>query len=465
MQQLSLCDHLIFKTSMGRTARNYPKGRLKLRTPKEVQPGKRYPIYIEYNWQADSLRKTTEVSVFPKDWNENGYGRIGEIRATTDLDYKYYNAVLHKRLADTDAKIVQYYEKNGHVTGDVIRAFLDEIFELLRPHSGKDFVEFAKDLIKSKYDKGKIGVSSYKNHISYLNKFSEFLLMTNKGTHGTDNELIYVGEITESLVCEFRLWRLKNRKKTTTVNKCLTPILSACEQAARLGYLSKDVNASIQDLYLKEEDNLEADDRTIRYLKREELKQLVEKYDTITQPRRKEFLEMFLFSFHACGLRLVDVMTLRWKDIDFKKKEIKKVQVKTRNRNTIPLSEPVIRILDKWKGRNKVYVFDLLSEDFDLTDSEALYMRRNSWNNTINTALKAISKELGWKMELTFHVARHTWAVLALANGADISEISRLLGHTSTGVTEKVYAEFLPETLSSVVEKLGFDFLPDIDKR
>ena len=68
-------------------------------------------------------------------------------------------------------------------------------------------------------------------------------------------------------------------------------------------------------------------------------------------------------------------------------------------------------------------------------------------------------------MELTFHVARHTWAVLALANGADISEISRLLGHTSTGVTEKVYAEFLPETLSSVFEKLGFDFLPDIDKR
>ena len=123
MQQLSLCDHLIFKTSMGRTARNYPKGKLKLRTPKEVQPGKRYPIYIEYNWQADSLRKTTEVSVFPKDWNENGYGRIGEIRATTDLDYKYYNAVLHKRLADTDAKIMQYYEKNGHVTGDVYKNF------------------------------------------------------------------------------------------------------------------------------------------------------------------------------------------------------------------------------------------------------------------------------------------------------------------------------------------------------
>ena len=98
MQHLSLCDHLIFKTSMGRTARNYPKGRLKLRTPKEVQSNKRYPIYIEYNWQADSLRKTTEVSVFPKDWNENGYGRIEEIRATIDLDYKYSMSVRFPRV-------------------------------------------------------------------------------------------------------------------------------------------------------------------------------------------------------------------------------------------------------------------------------------------------------------------------------------------------------------------------------
>lgn len=32
-------------------------------------------------------------------------------------------------------------------------------------------------------------------------------------------------------------------------------------------------------------------------------------------------------------------------------------------------------------------------------------------------------------------------AVLALAHGAEISEISRLLGHASTGVTERVYAE------------------------
>ena len=116
------------------------------------------------------------------------------------------------------------------------------------------------------------------------------------------------------------------------------------------------------------------------------------------------------------------------------------------------------------KGRNKVFVFDLLPENFDLNDNEAIYRRRNSWNNTINMSLRAISHGLKWKQDLTFHVARHTWGVLAFATGADISEISRLLGHTTTGVTERVYAEFLPDNFASVVDRLGFDFVPKIDE-
>lgn len=255
------------------------------------------------------------------------------------------------------------------------------------------------------------------------------------------------------------------KKKATTVNKTLCPILQACEYACQLGYISHQLNASLQDLYMKEEDRLDEEERNIKYLTEERLAELVSVYNTIEQPRRKEFLEMWLFAFHACGMRMVDVMTLRWKDIDFNKNFISKIQVKTRNRNTIPLSEPLIRILEKWKGRNKVFVFDLLPENFDINDHEAIYRRRNSWNNTINTSLRCISHNLKWNQDLTFHVSRHTWAVLALAHGAEISGISRLLGHASTGVTERVYAEFLPDNLAAVVSKLGFCFIPDINAK
>ena len=107
---------------------------------------------------------------------------------------------------------------------------------------------------------------------------------------------------------------------------------------------------------MKEEDRFD-EERGISSISLKRLAELVSVYNTIEQPRRKEFfLEMWLFAFHACGMRMVDVMTLRWKDIDFNKNFISKIQVKTRNRNTIPLSEPLIRILEKWKGRNKVFV-------------------------------------------------------------------------------------------------------------
>ena len=132
--------------------------------------------------------------------------------------------------------------------------------------------------------------------------------------------------------------------------------------------------------------------------------------------------------------------------------------MKTRNRNVIPIREPAIEILDRWKGRYKVFVFGLLSDKFDLNFDEELRRRRNSVTNTINTSLKRQSKFANLKNEITFHWARHTWAVLALEKGVEISKISRLLGHTSTAVTEKVYAEFLPDTLGEVVDELDFNF-------
>jgi integrase len=55
------------------------------------------------------------------------------------------------------------------------------------------------------------------------------------------------------------------------------------------------------------------------------------------------------------------------------------------------------------------------------------------------------------------HVARHSFAVLALNKGLSMSVVSRLLGHSSTDITEKVYAHFLPETLSSELNKLSGD--------
>ena len=220
-------------------------------------------------------------------------------------------------------------------------------------------------------------------------------------------------------------------------------------------YVPIEVTLAIKDLHLSDK-SLDADEITVKYLTEEELKKFVDIRETLPLLRQKEFHDMFMFSFYACGLRLIDMMTLRWVDIDFKKQVIRKVQVKTRNRNVIPIREAAIKILDRWKGRYKVFVFGLLPDKFNLNVDEELRKRRNSVTATINTSLKRQSKFANLDKEITFHWARHTWAVLALEKGVEISKISRLLGHTSTAVTEKVYAEFLPDTLGEVVDGLDF---------
>ena len=58
---------------------------------------------------------------------------------------------------------------------------------------------------------------------------------------------------------------------------------------------------------------------------------------------------------------------------------------------------------------------------------------------------------------LTMHVARHTFAVLAIQNNTDIYKVSKMLGHTSTRCTESTYADFLPNAYKkSCLEKLDF---------
>lgn len=196
-------------------------------------------------------------------------------------------------------------------------------------------------------------------------------------------------------------------------------------------------------------------------LSKEQMAALLEYYKTCTEPRRKEFLEMFFFAFHACGLRVVDVMTLQWKHIDFARKELRKIMIKTNKRHVIPLAEPALHILQQWREKREGcrYVFNLVKETLDLDDAEALYKARNNATKCINQSLAVVGEQIGLPFSLSMHAARHSFAVFALNKGLSMSVVSRLLGHSSTDITEKVYARFLPETLSAEVAKLSGELI------
>ena len=59
-----------------------------------------------------------------------------------------------------------------------------------------------------------------------------------------------------------------------------------------------------------------------------------------------------------------------------------------------------------------------------------------------NKGLKEIAKELEINKRLTTHIARHSFADIARRKGISIYDISRLLGHSKTGITERYLSGF-----------------------
>ena len=449
-------------SAMGRPKRLYPLGKYRLRIRGAVDNNKPYLVELEYTWNRQIVRKGMNIFVKVGDWNEKLNKGRGGVKSSYGPEANRINGVLLNRVDKIDGLLAEYSQKYpGQITAQLINDFLADK-PVIREDKGTDFVEFAIERLNSDYSRNRIGRSRYMNGKSGMNMFQEFLRSTKRGTYKPDS--IYVGEISVELVDEYITWRSEIKKNSdATINHSLTPILQACAYATELRMIDVAINARIQDMRIAPKVSLSIDENEFdgKSLTQDEFLKLLEFYKKDTEPRRKEFIEMFLFAFHACGLRVVDVMTLQWGHLDFEKKELRKVMVKTNKRHVIPLSDSAIEILRKWKEKrpDSKYVFDLVKDDLDIDDEEELYRARNSATKCINQSLNVVGEKLELKFSLTMHVARHTFAVLALNKGLSMTVVSRLLGHASTDVTEKVYAKFLPETLSAEMGRLSPDLV------
>ena len=326
---------------MGRVARKYPQGSFSLRTPTKVDEEKLYPIYLCYFCGGKKIRWSTSILAMAKDWNQNANHGIGELRASYGSDYRKKNLQLQKLLRKVDGSIFDYVEQNGEISPDIIQSFIYGDDRPLRADKGQGFVAYALELLEKQYMRRKIRISTYKNSVSILNQFKNFL--NDKGCEQKGE--LFIGNITEELVCDFLSWGLERGRQTDTIEKYFETISKICRQASNNGLLCKASAQAIADIVL--EDNL--DDslaRSIKYLTTEEIGKLVNIDRSIISNKQADVLEMFKFSYLSCGPRISDIITLRWCDIDFEKKELCKIQVKTHGRNIIPLTDEALKILE-----------------------------------------------------------------------------------------------------------------------
>lgn len=130
----------------------------------------------------------------------------------------------------------------------------------------------------------------------------------------------------------------------------------------------------------------------------------------------------FLFSLYT-GIRFCDLKRLRFSNIDYANRTLKFEQAKTKgySRNSwvsIPLNDTHFQIIGN-KGNVHEPLFRLPAY------------------STCKTVLRAWVKKTGIEKHITWHCARHSFAVFLLNSQANIKTVSELLGHSSLAMTEK----------------------------
>ncbi len=169
---------------------------------------------------------------------------------------------------------------------------------------------------------------------------------------------------------------------------------------------------------------IKVDDQQLRkeVLSPEEIQQLIATHDERQNPNIRR---AFIFCLY-CGLRYCDVKDLTFANVDFSNRLLKFEQNKTKGHSAssgvvIPLNDGILKLIGKPSSPDKrgEVIFPLPSYEMCLK------------------ALRRWVKRAGISKHISWHCARHSFAVNILNNGANIKTVASLLGHSSLQHTEK----------------------------
>lgn len=180
------------------------------------------------------------------------------------------------------------------------------------------------------------------------------------------------------------------------------------------------------------------------YLTETEIQSIIEK-DFKTE-RLSLVRDIFLFSCFT-GLAYIDVKNLTKSHISYGidgEKWIFTHRQKTENASKIPILPVTQMIIDKYQNHPQCINEDKLLPILS--------------NQKMNAYLKEIAAICEIEKELSFHIARHTFATtVTLTNGVPIESVSKMLGHKNLRTTQH-YAKVLDRKVSEDMKILKQKF-------
>ncbi|WP_047415353.1 site-specific integrase [Cellulophaga sp. Hel_I_12] len=378
---------------------------------------------ITVNGKRATLSLKRKVLIF--DWDAHK----GRVRGTNQ-----HSRILNNYLEEVNSSLFKSYQdlKNERklITSQAIKSRY--LGEDQQNYSINDIIRYHTEDME-----GKLKWGTQKNYYTTQKYISKFLLISYKTTD------IYLRELDYNFIIKFekylRAYIPEDHQKSmgnNTVMKHIERLRKLINLAFKLGWIDRDPFMNFKAQFIKTERG---------FLSSAELKRVEEKHFTIV--RLELVKDLFVFSCYT-SLSYIDVIKLTQDNIcigidgelwiHYKREKTTKII-------RIPLLPKALEIINKYKNRIK-----------SKTD-ENLFP--NISNQKLNAYLKEVADVCAIKKNLTFHIARHTFATtVTLSNGIPIETVSKLLGHSRISTTQ-IYAKVIERKVSNDMKKLREQFL------
>lgn len=358
---------------------------------------------------------STGIGVDPKTWDCTKSRVKGKNTEALSTNLQLSN------LEDLVTSLYYKYEKTDKLSLERIKQ--DYLGKTVSTETIMELFETHNEDVKKQVGCGGLSTTSYSKYELVRKRFAQMIL---KQYRRKDLRLT---EVTPFVIHDFELYlRTEIGQSPNTATKTLKTFKSVILFGIRNGLMTNNPFANIR-FHLKGVDR--------GYLEDDELNRLMNK--EIGNKRLSLIRDLFVFSCFT-GLAYIDLANLKGENIVTLNgvEWIKGRRVKTGTLINVVLLDIPKRLILKYTDdkRRKEHLFPIIS------------------NQKMNEYLKEIAAICDIDKNLTCHIARHTFATMALSKGVPIESVSKMLGHTNIRTTQ-IYAKVTDKKIEHDMEGLA----------
>ena len=258
--------------------------------------------------------------------------------------------------------------------------------------------------------------------------------------------------------------KLQDTKPISTIKGINTRLKPCLGEAEKQGYIQKNYCKMVT---LPKDNNK----KTIQVLTQQQQKLFIEAI-------KGHKLEMLFLIALGTGLRLGELLGLKWSDIDFNtgiltvnrtlsrvknqitgKYEIIEQTPKTKNSNrTIPIPNDILNKLKEHKknqSKQRLFVGEgYINNNYVFTDDIGNPIDDKRPGRNLKSTLAKLSIE-----PIKFHALRHTYATRLFEANVPPKTVQVLMGHYDISITMDIYTHVMEDTKLEAIEKLNNIFV------